>query len=158
MVLVAGGVGINPLMSMLSSIADMKAMRGDLGLGFEVKLLYTTRMLPRAEEILFLSRLTRVFEFLYLDGNLQLFLTSVSEAGTQDTNDITGLGLDSLNMSVQHRRINEQDLEEALGLPKKRAGTVAYVCGVPTMTDDFVEKIKAAEGMQEDNVLSEKWW
>lgn len=158
MVFIAGGVGINPLMSMLTSIADMKAMRGDLGLGFEVRLLYATRMLPRAEEILFLLRLKRVFESLYLDGNFQLFLTGGSEEGAQGINNIPRLGLDSLNMTIQRRRINEHDLQEALGLPKKRAATVAYVCGVPTMTDEFIEKIKAAEGMQEENVLSEKWW
>jgi len=155
-VFVAGGVGINPIMSILSSIATMKESTAGLRLGFEVRLLYTTRIPPSVEEILFLQRLKKVFEYLQLDGHLQLFLTSRDH--TNDTDYLPDIGPDTLNMSLHRRRINGQDLEEALGNPTKRSGTVCYVCGVPVMTDEFVEKVKSAEGMEEDNVLFEKWW
>ncbi len=50
------------------------------------------------------------------------------------------------------------DILDALGPVEARKGTVCYICGIPVMTDDFVEKAKKADGMEEANVLSEKWW
>jgi ferredoxin-NADP reductase len=157
-VFVAGGVGINPLMSMLSSIAETKAMAGSLELGFEVILLYTTRLPPSVSQILFLSRLKKVFNDLGLNGTLKLFLTGEIEAVENLMEDSLGLGLHNTNMSFHRRRINGQDLDLALGEPETRSGTVAYVCGVPSMTDGFVEKIRVAQGMEKENILFEKWW
>lgn len=155
-VFIAGGVGINPFMSMLSSIAEMKQMRGKLGLGFDVRLLYSVKLNSTTEEILFLDRLKKVFEFLGEDGHLSMFVTGAGEET------LSQLGLDhaenSHSTSMQRRRILEVDLEESLGFLNKRSDTVCYICGPPAMTDHFIGTVKAIEGIQKDNVLFEKWW
>jgi hypothetical protein len=35
---------------------------------------------------------------------------------------------------------------------------VVYVCGVPDMTNEFVDLLRKTEGMEEKRVLCEKWW
>jgi len=59
---------------------------------------------------------------------------------------------------IWFRRFSEEDLLNAIGPVEKRGGTVAYICGPPTMTDWAVAKLKGAEGMLEQRVLCEKWW
>ena len=54
----------------------------------------------------------------------------------------------------------EDDVATAVGNPRF---AVVYVCGVPTMTDDFVTKLTAPQdagglGMEAHRVLCEKWW
>jgi len=62
------------------------------------------------------------------------------------------------NMHVLHRRITHDDLFEALGPEDKRQNTLVYVCGLPAMTDEHVELLRKAPGMDEKRVLCEKWW
>lgn len=47
---------------------------------------------------------------------------------------------------------------EALGPVEKRKGVVVYICGPPGMTDEFVEVMGRAEGMDPTMVFCEKWW
>jgi hypothetical protein len=61
-------------------------------------------------------------------------------------------------IEVTRRRIAGTDFLDALGPVEERGGTVCYICGVPGMTDEFVEKARKAEGMVEGNILFEKWW
>jgi NAD(P)H-flavin reductase len=153
-VFVAGGVGINPLMSIVSHLEQTKLENGSLG--FDVKFLYTTRDLHHKEEILFLERLVGVFETLGSEGKFELFLTRRDKGSTESANEI--LIVRGTEVNTKRRRIHDTDLLDALGPVEERAGTVSYICGVPTMTDEFVEKAKKAEGMDKVNVLSEKWW
>ncbi|KAG4432472.1 hypothetical protein IFR05_012038 [Cadophora sp. M221] len=154
-VFIAGGVGINPLMSMLSVIAENKRNSPDGKVGFKIVFLYSVRSSPdsggRSEEILFLARLREIFGILGEEGEFRLFVTG-DEGGEG------GFGRDSGGLHVQRRRIKERDLDDALGEKGEREGTVVYVCGVPGMTDQFVELTGKAEGMDEKRVLSEKWW
>jgi NAD(P)H-flavin reductase len=50
------------------------------------------------------------------------------------------------------------DVEEAVG--EDKAAAVVYVCGVPGMTDEFVEALVSPDGfgMDPERVLFEKWW
>ncbi|KAK0101382.1 hypothetical protein ONS95_006557 [Cadophora gregata] len=153
-VFIAGGVGINPLISMLSVIAEQKERAGNEGgnLDFTVRFLYSVRNSVdsegRNEEILFLSRLREIFKTLGEEGELRLFVTG----------DEGGVVHGSEGLEVKRRRIDEGDLQDALSDVGNREGTVVYVCGVPEMTDRFVELAGKAEGMDERRVLSEKWW
>ena len=150
-------MGVNPLMSIVSSLAKKRREKGKLG--FCVQFLYSTRD-PRESrspsEILFLERLRDVFESLGSEGEFQLFLTAGQERSEEDKSET--MLIDGKELSVQRRRVHDTDLLDALGPVDERGGTVCYICGVPTMTDEFVEKAKRAEGMEEGNVLSEKWW
>ena len=153
-VFIAGGVGINPLVSMLSVIAEAKERAQAEGgkIGFDVRFLYSVRnsfdTQGNNEEILFLSRLRDIFKLLGEEGELKLFVTG-KEGG-----EVHG----SEGLKVERRRIDEGDLENALGEVGNRDSTVVYVCGVPGMTDRFVELAGKAEGMDGKRVLSEKWW
>ncbi len=157
MVFVAGGVGINPLMSIVSSLASQKKEKGKLG--FHVKFLYTTKDLKRdasPSEILFLERLVSVFDVLGDERQLELFLTSGQQEGEKIES--RTLSVTGKQLKVQRRRIYDTDLLEALGPVEERVRTVCYICGVPSMTDEFVEKARNAKGINERNVLFEKWW
>jgi ferredoxin-NADP reductase len=147
-VFVAGGVGINPLMSILSHLSRLNPMP------FEIKFMYTLRD-PGEErtrgEILFLERLVKIFNLLEKERALQVFLTSGKrESGAIECNEN--------EVPFKGRRIEKRDLEEALGVVEERRGTIVYICGVPEMTDEFVKAAKKAEGMDERHVLCEKWW
>lgn len=146
-VFVAGGVGINPLMSILSHLSQQDP------LPFDIKFLYMLRD-PGEERmgdsILFMERLVKVFNLLEKEKSLQVFLTSGDGDGVINCNEN--------EVPFKGRRITEKDLEEALGPVEGRKGTVVYICGVPVMTDELVKAAKGADGMDERHVLCEKWW
>lgn len=144
-------------MSIVSHLEQKKKETGSLG--FIVRFLYTTRSLGLkaiVSDILFLERLASVFESLGNEGKFELFLTKGQRVEKGDGSEKLMVG--GKGVVVKRRRIMDSDLLDALGPVKERKGTVCYICGVPTMTDQFVEKLKKAEGMEEGNVLSEKWW
>lgn len=64
----------------------------------------------------------------------------------------------SREMVTHSRRIAHEDLMEALGPVEGRKGMVVYICGPPGMTDEFVEVMGGAEGMDGGRVFCEKWW
>ncbi|KAI7783648.1 nadh-cytochrome b-5 reductase [Diaporthe eres] len=159
-IFVAGGVGINPLMSIASHLAERPDPRRT------VDFLYSTRD-PGGEgkrdasKILFLDRLTRIFNSGgggggggALKGRLGLFLTHGGGAGKTGEGD----GGDLQGTPFKSRRITIGDIAEALGDDKRFS--VVYVCGVPAMTDEFVEKLTSPQGLglEPHRVLYEKWW
>lgn len=147
-VLIAGGVGINPLMSILSHISQKSP------LAFEIKFLYTLRdpgSSRSGSSILFLERLVKIFNKLDRPEALQVFLTS-GKGGDGV------IGCNENEVGYKGRRIERKDLLEALGCVSKRRETVVYICGIPGMTDEFVTAAKEAEGIDERHVLCEKWW
>lgn len=107
-----------------------------------------------ASRILFLERLAGIFGRGdgggALKGRLGLFLTHGGGADTAD-GDLHGIPFKS-------RRITVDDIAEAIGDDRRFA--VVYVCGVPGMTDEFVEKLTSPQGLglEPHRVLYEKWW
>jgi ferredoxin-NADP reductase len=153
-VFVAGGIGVNPLMAMLSHLSEMPGEDR----GFDVKMLYSVRDPGpgrNGKGILFLGRLMGIFEAWGNCDGLQLYLTpgkKGEEAGE------AVLGGEEGEILYRRRRIRRADLESCLGEVRDRAGTVVYVCGVPEMTDELVGWAREAEGMDGRRVLCEKWW
>lgn len=147
-VFVAGGVGINPLMAILSHLVKLRQTKGGR-LGFKIVLLYGSKYVPTSDgEILFLSRLKDVFRQFGDEGHMKLFITGRSEQEEVDDNEV----------EMERRRMAETDLESVLGEASERAGVVCYVCGVPSMTDWAVDVLAKADRMSEESVLCEKWW
>ncbi|KAK4996861.1 hypothetical protein LTR66_003614 [Elasticomyces elasticus] len=164
LVLVAGGVGIkgrrlngwgkrnSPLISIFAHLAQLPVERRPKRIHF----LYSTRPPPASSPdvvaaVLFLPRLVRLRELLEETGTqteLSLFLTGVEEPPT------SGAGWPR---GTRVGRIAREDLLEAVGEVAGRAGTLAYVCGPPRMTDQVVEFLQGQEGMR-GRVLCEKWW
>ncbi|KAI1482930.1 hypothetical protein F4774DRAFT_369591 [Daldinia eschscholtzii] len=170
-VFVAGGVGINPLMSMLSSIAETSTEEAEAP--FRVYFLYSLKDDDakalggggrRAERLQFVERLAGIYASGRVKGVLRLFLTggdgSESESGGEGVVHCEGEGGGS-DVPFQTRRMTVDDIAAAVGDVKERKAAVVYVCGVPTMTDEFVQKLTDSEGglgMEPRRVLCEKWW
>ncbi|KAF2021642.1 hypothetical protein BU24DRAFT_337384 [Aaosphaeria arxii CBS 175.79] len=177
-VLIAGGVGINPLISMLQ---DIQQEDSDLS-PLEVEFLYSTKLPTNSasdNEVLFLQRLldwARSWNFesgSRSKGRLDLFFT-----GTWDGSSLTpettltqkfrgprpphthgNSGADvEPRVSAQVGRIDEAALRKSLGDERGRSSSVFYVCGPPDMTDGIVDWLQQQDGISPAQVMCEKWW
>ena len=175
-------------MSMLSSLAESQDPRNDI----QVQFLYSAKdpdpdgpLHGKSSTILFLDRIVQLFysqaqDVFALDsdrsstitGKFKLFLTGASS--TTDNQDVANEDernnpllprlscLDGrVHIPYHRRRIGKDDVISALGQDKK--DSAVYVCGIPTMTDDFVKLLTSPEesgglGKDRDRVLFERWW
>jgi NAD(P)H-flavin reductase len=152
-VFVAGGMGINPLVSIVSHLAE----QADVEL--EVEVLYSFRDPGgerEAEGMLFVERLASIFAREKLRGELKLFLTRSD--GPRSPNGPDYVACNEVEVPFQSRRIGPDDLTAAVG--QAMSAVVVYVCGVPAMTDHFVQYLTSKDGpaMEPARVLFEKWW
>ncbi|KGQ05860.1 AP-1 complex subunit gamma-1 [Beauveria bassiana D1-5] len=151
-VLVAGGVGINPLMSMLSYLADESR-----NLDIRVSLMYATKVPEDGNlaGVLFLDRIVDLFRRGQVAGKVELFLTGPVSQIRDVTADRTG------QVEIRFGRMTREDLMPKIRASSSKDDTLVYVCGPPAMTDYFVE-ILTAPGMASlidaACVKSEKWW
>ncbi|KAI1205986.1 uncharacterized protein F4807DRAFT_441257 [Annulohypoxylon truncatum] len=158
-VFVAGGVGVNPLMSMLSSLAEEECP-------FEVQFLYSLRdeggRRAQARRMLFVERLASIFASGRVRGRLRLFLTGGVGEGGEEGVVSCGIGEGKkCGVRFSRRRMTMEDVAAAVGDASERRFAVVYVCGVPTMTDEFVQKLADSQhgfGMEPHRVLCERWW
>ncbi|KAH7032817.1 uncharacterized protein B0I36DRAFT_320091 [Microdochium trichocladiopsis] len=177
-VFVAGGVGVNPLMSMLSYLAEgPSGVDGVRNHQFEVEFLYSVKdpagggvsgskkamgEQRRGEEVLFLDRIARVFEEGHVKGRLRLFLTGLATG--DGTNGEVVCADAGIKIPFEKRRITVDDVASVIqstdGPSAAKDAAVVYICGVPSMTDEFVRQLTDPEGvgMARDRVLCEKWW
>lgn len=169
MVFVAGGVGINPVMSMISALDQVGTAKRLGGMPRVVRVLYSARReiisgdgdgKVQEEDILFERRLAAIAQKWnrnennaeQVDYRYSFFQTGKPTEAKQKANDPGN------NMTTHFRRISHDDLFDALGPDETRSNTVVYICGLPTMTDEFVELLKNTPGLDENRVLCEKWW
>lgn len=159
MVLIAGGVGINPIMSMVSAMHEAGITNTSDGMPRTVRVLYSSRREtdPHSrgdeEEVLFEKRLRDIAERWSNSQDVDYKYTFFETSGNSTKEDEhTG------NVTTRYRRINHHDLYEAIGPEDGRKTTFVYVCGLPTMTDQFVSLLKQSPGMDAERVLCEKWW
>ncbi|KAF2399365.1 ferredoxin reductase-like protein [Trichodelitschia bisporula] len=131
---VAGGVGINPLISMLAHVVETETPLEALDF------MYTTKAPPPGSQILFLSRLLGL-RARRPDLRVHLFLTSPAPPLDHGP-----------DIAVHTRRLTSSDFAEVLGASGPH--TTAFVCGPPDMTDDAVEQLRDRTGA----VHCEKWW
>ncbi|TRX92933.1 hypothetical protein FHL15_006071 [Xylaria flabelliformis] len=181
-VFVAGGMGVNPLVSMLGSLASAATQPG-----FEVHFLYSlkdpnpdhgNKGTRKAREMLFVERIARIFRLGKVKGRFRVFLTSsnIAEQGKEQGQEEDGEIIcadaaekgeeeeeddNTYTIPFHPRRYTiDEDVAEALGSPSERRHAVVYVCSVPSMTDEFVARLtdKDGLGMDSHRVLCEKWW
>ena len=149
-IFIAGGVGVNPIISMFAAM-DWKGVSGVGGMRPRVRVLYASKR-ERSETILFEDRITGIARrWESVDGvdcTVRFFETGDGAQAESDDEII----------SRKRARIQHDDLIEALGPENSRKNTVVYVCGVPSMTDEFVEFLKTTPGLDEKRVLCEEWW
>ncbi|XP_028418091.1 oxidoreductase NAD-binding domain-containing protein 1-like [Dendronephthya gigantea] len=137
---IAGGVGINPLYSIIQQIyQSLKSSNLDEDVKFE--LLYSASDL---HELIFKDELDAIAE---ATGNFkcQMFVTRDKPA----TNIVWG-------RKVKLERISAQVLEETLRNFNTSAMTV-FVCGPPSMIQFITSALKNA-GVSNSNIKQEQWW
>ncbi|GAD97839.1 hypothetical protein PVAR5_6521 [Paecilomyces variotii No. 5] len=162
-VFIAGGVGINPLISMFSHLSNNDT--ASVSPGTEVHFLYSTR-LPSVksasdsqealDQILFLPHLREIIHShapsRRLHISLDLFVTNLDEYHNIRSSP-------PKDMKIHDRRITADDLKAAVtgsSGDETGSGTVCYVCGPPPMTDGFVDRLTGMIGRE--RVFCEKWW
>lgn len=178
-VFVAGGVGINPLISMASHLGELNAeSKEEDGAGPEVLFLYSARAEQTpldsgddngdnaADSVPFLQRLASLFSRGAVRGRLQVFLTGSDVSGDGHGHGDSVLPCNAEDVPCVRRRITTADLDAAVTRDDGGGGggdlnnVYVYVCGVPTMTDVFVAHLTGKEGpgLSAHQVMCEKWW
>lgn len=150
--MIAGGVGINPIMSMLSQAGSVAAGPSEQpAVRFSVA--YASRVPDQGiGKILFLDRITELLRGGRIRGSLSLFLTGQGVLSDGDCRPWEEQG-----HQLYRRRIAQQDLESLVSNPRR---TVVYICGPPVMTDELQAFLTSPEGLGMDTaqVIIEKWW
>nr|CAG8679243.1 12969_t:CDS:2 [Entrophospora candida] len=165
---IAGGVGINPLMSMLQSIFEknVKGIGGvdnDDGFVNRIQLLYSAR---RFNELLFYNRIENIrIQSSHIldckcfltreDGDLSSLSSSLSPPNRVD--EIT-----TENKTVYGQRIGKQIIRDVIDKEKKETnddlnGFKCFICGPSQMEDDIISWLKET-GVDDKKIISEKWW
>ncbi|RUO95894.1 hypothetical protein BC936DRAFT_142999, partial [Jimgerdemannia flammicorona] len=152
-VLIAGGVGINPIISIIATIADdaRSIDRQDPShfprlLPHRVSLLYTASTVA---ELLFLDRIRGITE------RNPLIFAPPRFFVTRDTTATSPSGDPDL---VTRRRITRDDVRTVLaGSSDAAVRPRFFVCGPPPMTDAVVGWL-GEMGVEEGDVRFEKWW
>ncbi|KAL2799516.1 hypothetical protein BJX66DRAFT_332998 [Aspergillus keveii] len=164
-VFVVGGVGINPIMSMLSHLNNNDETTSSFHQSLNIHILYSSKLPHNAtpetalNQIPFLPRLREIIrsrtQSQRLRITLDLFLTNKHDPFSA----LPGQSFQGL--TVQSRRIGRDDLRRAVSgrdSQFKPEETVCYVCGPPQMTDEVVDVLGDLLDGQNDRVYFEKWW
>ena len=179
-VFIAGGIGINPLISMLSFISEKEKWPPI------IRVFYSVRMDPKhgdhdqdLSSIVFLDRLkslvrdARTWEGVDFKFRLVLTGRSGTHNSNSQTNNHTTTTTPQDPESLVHLslgpRLQWSEIREAIGSSPSTDeakdhddntinNSVVYICGPPAMTDEIVRRLKEEEGMEERRVLCEKWW
>ncbi|XP_030743492.2 oxidoreductase NAD-binding domain-containing protein 1 [Echinops telfairi] len=142
LVLIAGGVGINPLLSILRHAADLhREEQTNKGSGREtgtIKLFYSAR---NTSELLFKKNiLDLVNEFPEK--------IACSLHVTKQTTQISA----ELKPYITEGRITEKEIRDHIS-----EETLFYICGPPPMTDFFSKQLEDS-CVPKEHVCFEKWW
>mmetsp|Transcript_91206 Transcript_91206/g.292859 ORF Transcript_91206/g.292859 Transcript_91206/m.292859 type:complete len:309 (-) Transcript_91206:75-1001(-) len=139
LLLVAGGIGINPLYSMAQ--AALLAPRSSFPQLRRISLLYSASRPSELAYRLHLEELARGDERL----RLSLRVTRNDGAEQEPWEGLTG-------------RVGVAELRAALSEESAGSKVVSYVCGPPAMTDALVDVLRSELGLPKEMVRSEKWW
>ncbi|XP_052246779.1 oxidoreductase NAD-binding domain-containing protein 1-like isoform X3 [Dreissena polymorpha] len=140
LLLIAGGVGINPLFSILSHFADI-CKGGDARFegirASRVVLLYSAR---NAQELIFRNQVEAIANTF---DNIQCRFHV-----TQENNSTSG--------TLKGHRISTQDVSDCFNWLRKEK-TLAYLCGPSKMLSDMAETLQQL-GLARSDIHFEKWW
>ncbi|XP_077364336.1 oxidoreductase NAD-binding domain-containing protein 1 [Festucalex cinctus] len=143
LLLVAGGVGINPLFSILSHVADLLQLsRASGGRAYNIGSVHLCYSAKTTEELLFKNPILRVCREFPDKLTCEFHVT-------QQSTDIEP----HLQPFVNRRRIAEEELRTHVD-PQR---TLCYLCGPPPMIEAISQTLVNL-GLPQDRILFEKWW
>ena len=144
LVLIGGGVGINPLYSIAQHSAELQSA-GEGSAPSHVSLLYSA---ATAEELIFRSDIE--------EHCRQLHTFQAEFFVTREERESEGGGGE-----VNYRRITKADLEKTLSSGtsgrERTERTVCYLCGPPDMVDQLRAWLLQLN-VREENIRCELWW
>lgn len=141
LLLVAGGVGINPLYAILLHVADLHRLRASQGWGYKpgaVQLCYCAK---NTQELLFKNTIIGVAQEFPGKIACDLYVTQ------QDTE----IG-EELGPYITEGRISEEVLEKHIS-----DNSLCYICGPPPMIESISGQLEHL-GVSKERILFEKWW
>ncbi|XP_042331844.1 oxidoreductase NAD-binding domain-containing protein 1 isoform X2 [Sceloporus undulatus] len=141
LVLIAGGVGINPLFSILLHAADLHRARANKGTGYKMGTTNLFYCAKNTHELLFRKHI--------------LGLTNAFPGKIACSFHVTQQSLpicEKFQPYTKEGRISGNDLEKCIS-----QDTLWYVCGPPPMIQ-FIVKLLEKLGVAQKNVFFEKWW
>lgn len=145
LLLVAGGVGINPLYSIVQHVADISSDPQNKYTGKTI-LLFSAKS---KDELLFKDSLMQIS-----NGCPSILCEYFT---TKPENDDHKIHFEATDSIQSHQgRINESSLQKAIS-SLDRSRLTCYICGPPPMIEhmsDILHKLKIAE----DRIHFEKWW
>lgn len=138
LLLVAGGVGINPLYSILLHTADLLRE----GQSYSINSTHICYSAKNTQELLFKSSILDMVREFPRSFSCQFHVTQQSaEVET------------SLQPVTSRSRITAQMLQAHI----RPQSTLCYLCGPPPMIEALSETLKGL-GLSPDRILFEKWW
>ncbi|XP_007934815.1 oxidoreductase NAD-binding domain-containing protein 1 [Orycteropus afer afer] len=141
LVLIAGGVGINPLLSILRHAADLHRERANKGSGYEIGTIQLFYSAKNTSELLFKKNiLDLVNEFPEK--------IACSLHVTRQTTQISA----ELKPYIMEGRIMEKEIRDHIS-----EETLFYICGPPPMTDFFSKQLEKSH-VPKEHICFEKWW
>ncbi|XP_062984634.1 oxidoreductase NAD-binding domain-containing protein 1 [Elgaria multicarinata webbii] len=141
LVLIAGGVGINPLFSILLHVADLHKAQDNKGTGYKMGMTNLFYCAKNTHELLFRKHilgLTNAFP-----GKI-----GCSFHVTQQSSPIC----EKLQPYIKEGRLSGNDLEKYIS-----KDTLWYICGPPPMIES-ISKLLENLGVAQENIFFEKWW
>uniref|UniRef100_A0A8D0B484 Oxidoreductase NAD-binding domain-containing protein 1 n=1 Tax=Salvator merianae TaxID=96440 RepID=A0A8D0B484_SALMN len=141
LVLIAGGVGINPLFSILLHVADLHRTVAKNGTGYQMGTTDLFYCAKNTNELLFRKHIIGLTDA--FPGKI-----SCSFHVTQQSSPIC----EKLQPYVKERRISANDLKKNIS-----KDTLCYICGPPPMIESVSKMLKNL-GISEENIFFEKWW
>ncbi|KAM6958924.1 oxidoreductase NAD-binding domain-containing protein 1 [Aplochiton taeniatus] len=143
LLLVAGGVGINPLYSILLHVADLLRLNhATAGRSYSIGSTHLCYSSKNTQELLFKKTIIDVCREFPGKFSCDFHIT-------QQTADID----QDIRHHVKSGRISDEELRAHVD-PQK---TLCYLCGPPPMTESFARSL-VDMGLSEDRILFEKWW
>uniref|UniRef100_A0ABM5GP82 Oxidoreductase NAD-binding domain-containing protein 1 n=1 Tax=Pogona vitticeps TaxID=103695 RepID=A0ABM5GP82_9SAUR len=141
LVLIAGGVGINPLFSILLHAADLHRAQENKRTAYKMGMTYLFYCAKSTDELLFRKHildLTSAFP-----GKI-----SCNFHVTQQSSPIC----EKLQPYIKEGRLCGNDLEKCIS-----KDTLWYICGPPPMIE-FISELLENLGVAQKNIFFEKWW
>ncbi|XP_053455435.1 oxidoreductase NAD-binding domain-containing protein 1 isoform X3 [Nycticebus coucang] len=141
LVLIAGGVGINPLLSILRHSADLHREQANKGSGYKIgtiKLFYSAK---NTSELLFKKNILDLVNEFPEKITCSLHVT-------KQTTQISA----ELKPYITEGRITEKEIRDHISKE-----TLFYICGPPPMTDFFSKQLENSH-VPKEHICFEKWW